>query len=503
MKKRILSLLLAVCLLCAEVPAALAADDADTVAYYLTKYTFKQGDTMTGACSARGVNFNTYQDVIRAINNISSFNYLKVGQVFWLPAATHGAETSYYTVYKHKVVSGDTVSALCQKYGMSLTANEDMIKAVNDVTNLSSFQVGKYLYLPVPSGSTPGTGAGTSAGTTTTVSTDPNGVTTVTVNPAPVSPAPSNGAKTGDTLAFYLTKYTIQPGDYLTNVCSTRGVKYSEYETIIKNVNKLKSLNNLIAGRSYWLPGTTVGKSAEYYAVYKHTIVSGDTVYNLCNGYGVSMSKYTDLILQLNNTKSLVGFKIGKSILIPVFKTAADTPSGTGTNTGTSANAYASSVTSTVTNEDGSVTTVTTTVTEPTNLFKISAANVFYLIPYTVKANDTIVTICNGLGTGYNDNASVINGVNGLKDGAITTGAKLWIPVKDTSAVTAGSRDYYTVTKHVMARGETAYALSKGATAAFGPTYALLTGLNPGVNFNYVGVGATVLIPVYAGNQSK
>ncbi len=358
---------------------------------------------------------------------------------------------------------------------------------------------------------------------------------TTTPTPAP-TPTPTPAAATtqnNDYIAFYLTKYTMAAGDTMGAICTARGISFDTYATIIKNVNKIASFNSLIAGRTYWLPSTVASTTGEYYAIYKHILVTGDTVYNLCAGLGINMEDYSDMILQLNDAKSLTGFLAGKPILLPIYHatpSATATPAAgltpatpatpaTGTVSGntvaggtTAADAAAADATvpggvsttstsSSVTNPDGSVTTTTVTTTistsEADNLFDASKADKYYLVPYTVKSGDTLIAICNAYKSSFTKNAELISTVNGLTSASvIMVGDKLWIPSQTAAGLSTG---YYVVTMHAMAAGETVYGLCTAAGGNFPATYRMLTLLNDGVNFNTLRVGQKIAIPVYMG----
>ena len=362
MKKRIITLLLVLCTVFSLAPTALAADEQnqDYIAFYLTQYELQAGDTMSAVCKNRDINFANYKTIIQNINNISNFNYLIAGRKYWLPAKSVGSATEYYAVYRHTLVAGDTVGALCTKYGISLSENEKLIKQLNgNPKNLSSFYVGTPIYIPVPSGkvgsaggtvTTPPATATPAPGTTVTPA--PGGTTTTP--PATTTPAPSTGAQNKDYVAFYLTRHKLEKGDNLTNVCSRRGINFSKYKTLIQDVNKISNFNYLIAGREYWVPATTPGAATEYYTVYAHMLLPGDTVYNLCVSYGISMSKNEDMIKKLNgNPKSLTSFKANTLFYIPVHteKAAGSTTvvPGTGTLPDDAANAGTGAGTSTPT----------------------------------------------------------------------------------------------------------------------------------------------------------
>ena len=74
MKKRLLSLLLTVCLVAALVTGltGTANADDDKVVGYLTSYTLKAGDTIYGVCEAKKIDFNANRsNVISGIKSSS------------------------------------------------------------------------------------------------------------------------------------------------------------------------------------------------------------------------------------------------------------------------------------------------------------------------------------------------------------------------------------------------------------------------------------------------
>ena len=492
--KRTISFLLVLVLICSLAPAAFAADNQnkDYVEFYLTKYQVQAGDTLSSICTTRDLDYTAYQTIIKNVNGIANENSLIAGRSYWIPAKTLGSATDYYTVYRHILVAGETISGLCTSYKISFANNEAMLKAINNVTSLTSFMAGTSIYIPVSN----------SAGNVTpTPSPAPvNPVTPVTPTPAPVNPAdPGNQNK--DYAAFYLTPYTVQAGDTLSSICTTRGINFADYLTVIQNVNKLASYNYLIAGRDYWIPSTTVGNAASYYAIYKHVLVQGDTVYNLCQNYGISLTKNSDLIMKLNNVTSLTGFMAGRPILLPVFyENGKGTGTGTaigGTPTDVNAAAQTTGTSTTVKNADGTTTTTTTvtTVKEEPNLFNATTADAYYLVPVTVKSGDSLVGICNAKGSSFSANKDLIATVNGLNSYAVSVGQSIYVPTNNPG----GAAKYISVKVHTVAAGDTVFGIVTAAGGDFNASYKLLTDLNAGVNFNWIQVGQKLSIPVYVG----
>lgn len=122
----------------------------DTVSYYLIKYQMKSGDTVADVCNSLGVNFGTYSSMIRDINGIGSWNNVRAGSTILIPSATTPpVGTSCYAVVAHTVASGETATSICASYGMSYGANESLLKAINNKSNLNSIMRGSSFLVPV------------------------------------------------------------------------------------------------------------------------------------------------------------------------------------------------------------------------------------------------------------------------------------------------------------------------------------------------------------------
>ena len=90
MKKRLLSLLLTVCLVAALFTGLTGTANAadDKVVGYLTSYTLKAGDTIYGVCEAKKIDFNANLAMIGKINGITNYNYMMPGKVILIPTKT-------------------------------------------------------------------------------------------------------------------------------------------------------------------------------------------------------------------------------------------------------------------------------------------------------------------------------------------------------------------------------------------------------------------------------
>ena len=176
MKKRLLSLLLTVCLVAALFTGLTGTANAanDKVVGYLTSYTLKAGDTIYGVCEAKKIDFNANLAMIGKINGITNYNYMMPGKVLWLPTKTATTSESYYSLLSHTLVAGETPAALCQSYGIDYNANYKLLAALNN--NLNVFMAGQQFILPLyvtPAGAatpTPAPTSGTSAAPITTLS---------------------------------------------------------------------------------------------------------------------------------------------------------------------------------------------------------------------------------------------------------------------------------------------------------------------------------------------
>lgn len=114
-------------------------------------YVVQWGDTLYSIARR----YNTTVSVLASMNGITNPNYIRAGQVLYVPCATPVAPTAtpvpgcsgfYYTV-----VAGDTLYSIARRYGTTVTA----ILAVNYIPNPNLIYVGQRICIPGIVGPTP------------------------------------------------------------------------------------------------------------------------------------------------------------------------------------------------------------------------------------------------------------------------------------------------------------------------------------------------------------
>lgn len=142
--------------------------DGDYVALYLVPVTMQQGDTVYNLCRSLGISFNSYSEQIKTLNKIKSYSDVKAGTTLLLPSSTAPANTgNAYKVMAHKVGSGDTAGKIVSAYNMNYNSNVEVLKALNNSSNLDKIKVGQIFYVAIPAGTSTGSGSGSGSGTGT------------------------------------------------------------------------------------------------------------------------------------------------------------------------------------------------------------------------------------------------------------------------------------------------------------------------------------------------
>ncbi len=150
--------------------AAVATTSAgDTVVSYLINHVMQAGETVGSVCAKLGVDFDSNAAKIKQLSGITNYYHIPVGKTVVIPSLTAPAGSSVTAIVAHKVVGGETVGSICNKYGLDFAKVQAQLKALNSTDNLNRITVGQTFYLPVPgtvASST--TSTGTAAATTTT-----------------------------------------------------------------------------------------------------------------------------------------------------------------------------------------------------------------------------------------------------------------------------------------------------------------------------------------------
>lgn len=251
MKKRLISMLLAVLMVVSLFSGMSVSAYADNATYNTIKYTMVAGDYVLRICQRLGLNFYVCKDVIMRLNNITDaqWRYLPVGKEILLPAsdgdavafltgkpATSSTPTTtttvtttpttvaapstkinndvlaYYLV-PHTMGSGETVIGVCASLGtLYSNRNAKIIKAVNGLSDWTTLRAGSTYLFPV-------------------------------VN----DPAPGTACK-----AVYLHK--VVSGDTAYSICNAGGISYSNNVKTIQAVNPDLNLSKIKAGNDFYYP---------------------------------------------------------------------------------------------------------------------------------------------------------------------------------------------------------------------------------------------------------
>ncbi len=193
-----------------------------------------------------------------------------------------------------------------------------------------------------------------------------------------------------------------------------------------------------------------------------------DTIIGICKKLGLDYSKCKQAILKLNGWTdyNLLTMHTGDKILLP--KTDADaaviaaSAAGTGTGTGVGLGLLAPA--------DGTV-----------------AA---YMVPYVVKAGETIYGICQANNVDFAKYGNLIMQASGVTYATgLHVGDVVYIP--SASAVNGA----FSIVMHTVSTGETTMGICQALGVNYGDNLKLITALNPGKNLSNIHTGDILLFP--------
>ena len=496
MKKRILSLLLAVCLVAALFTGltgtALAADDK--VVGYLTSYTLKAGDTIYAVCEAKKIDFNANLATIGKINGITNYNYMMPGKVLWLPTKTASTSEAYYSLLSHTLTPGETPATLCQSYGIDYNASYKLLAALNN--NLNVFMAGQQFILPLYV-TPPGAPTPTPA---------PSAAPTATPKPG-TSPAPTANVPAGDTVSYYLAQHTLQYGETVSGVCAALGTDFLSNDATIRKINNITNYNYMMPGKIVLIPTKAVPAPGSYYKIMAHKIAAGDTVYGLCASYGLNYYTYEKLISQLNTGLAYYNMIPGNIIYMPQYIAAPTTvkpattpapgtsaaPTATATATATTTATAAPSASATATATASTTASAAPSAAATPNI--PSADTLSYLIvPHKIQAGDTVTSICAKYGVDFAANDAAIQRLNpSISYNYMVPGNVILIPTTKYPS----SGPYYKIMAHQLVAGDTVYGLCLTYGLSYENNVAFLQRLNNRDNLATYYVGQTIYMPLY------
>lgn len=228
MKKRLISVLLTLCLAAALFSSmSVTAFAADTI-----KYTLKSGDTVYGVCQSLGIDFYANYTWITKTNNIKNYANLKPGTVITLPAAGAKSDSATGTtpvegsandktlldgdfisgyLVPHVMKSGETVYGVCSEMGIDFHSNSDRIMKLNNISSYNKIAAGRTVLFPS-------------------------------------TKAPESGS------CVKIVAHKIVSGDTTYGICSSYGISYDGNLKLLQTLNNKENMGAIKAGQLLYLP---------------------------------------------------------------------------------------------------------------------------------------------------------------------------------------------------------------------------------------------------------
>ena len=156
MKRRIIPFVLFLCMvfsLAAIGPgaaASVAPVGNDSVKFFLMPYKISSGDTLTNIYSCWGLDYHDYGYHIKSINQLETLDIIPLDCVLWLPTTESNLQNdTYIQVISHTVVSGDTMTGICDAYGVKFSDAQKWMAVLNRGVDLTTLYVDKELLVPL------------------------------------------------------------------------------------------------------------------------------------------------------------------------------------------------------------------------------------------------------------------------------------------------------------------------------------------------------------------
>ena len=251
-------------------------------------YTVRTGDSLTSVAAANGLTVGQ----LASYNNLPVDSHIFVGQKLWLvsgkvkpqqtptPTRTQSAPANNSSTTSsgatHKVVAGESLTAIARKYNVSLQA----LAAENGLSVTDNVLIGQVLKLP----------NGANVGAAQSQAQTSNTAKQVST-PKPVATATASNRATDS--------YTVKAGESLTAIAKRSGVSVQE----LASLNGLSPTANLLVGQRIKIPKTTT----------TYTVKAGDGLISLARRYGIS----ADELAKMNNLEPNTNLRIGQVLTVP------------------------------------------------------------------------------------------------------------------------------------------------------------------------------------------
>lgn len=496
MKKRIISLLLAVVLFAAlPVMGAQAFAEAETIEYKIG------AETMKMICEKQGLDYDFCKAAILKLNEgmKDDFSDLKFGSTIKLPKTNQAAadilgvalpdklkpsssssSSATGATQQYVVKDKDTMIGICDKLGLNFNKCKTAIMKLNNFATDYSFltlKTGMKLTLPKTDADAAALAASASSGTATgsSTSTGTSGTATGT----------GTAVVSGNTVS-YLVPHVVKAGETIYGICAENGVNFSKYFDMIMAVSGIKYATDLRVGNVIYLPSSTSTSGA--IAITSHTVKTGETTYGICQDLGINFSARYNMITALNPGKNLNSIRTGEVLLFPTG--GGTIPSGDGTVPSGGGSGVVPSSSSTNGYGGGYTPAAGKDSTTPAAV-KPKEGVMYYLTEITVKKDDTVYALVKAAGFDYTTYyADVLLSFNSLSNfNNLKEGDKLLM----LSSSATGAK--FAVTGVKVKDGDTVIKMCDAAGITYSNNANLISKLNPGVNINSIKTGDIIVLP--------
>ncbi|MBQ6397344.1 MAG: LysM peptidoglycan-binding domain-containing protein [Oscillospiraceae bacterium] len=492
MKKRIISLLLAVVLFAAlPVMGAQAFAAPETVEYKIG------AETMKMICEKQGLDYDFCKAAILKLNSgmKDDFSDLKFGDTITLPKTNQAAAdilgvalpdrlkpssaatgaTQDYTVVDH-----DTMIGICDKLKLDFNKCKTAIMKLNNFATDYSFltlKTGTKLKMPKTNADAAVIAASASTGTATGSATSTGATGTATGTGTAVA---------GGNTVSYLVPHVVKLGETIYGICAENGVDFSKYFDLIMTVSGIKFATDLRVGNIVYLPSAKSATGA--IAITAHTVKTGETTYGICQELGINFSARYNMITALNPGKNLNSIRTGDVLLFPAG--GGTVPSGGGT-VPSGGGTVPSGGSASGSGYGGGYTPAAGKDSTTPPAVKPKEGVMYYITEITVKKDDTVYALVKAAGFDYTTYyADVLLSFNSLANfNNLKEGDKLLM----LSSSATGAK--YAVTGVKVKDGDTVIKMCDDAGITYNNNVNLISKLNPGVNVNSIKTGDIIVLP--------
>ena len=491
MKKRIISLLLAVVLF-----AALPVMGVQALAAPETVEVKIGAETIKMICEKQGIDYDFCKAAILKLNEgiKDDFSNLQFGKTLILPKTNQAAAdilgvalpdklkpssaaTGASEVYT--VVDGDTLIGICTKKGLTYEKCKTAIMKLNgwnDYSLLAPIHTGDKIKLPKSNADAAVIAAAASSGSATgsATSTGSTGIATGT-----------GTTVVGGNTVSYLVPHVVTYGETIYGICADNGVNFSKYVDLIMAVSGIKFATDLRVGNIVYLPSAKSATGA--IAITAHTVKTGETTYGICQELGISYSARYNMITALNPGKNLDSIHTGDVLLFPAG--GGTIPSGGGSVVPSGGGSVVPSSSSS--GYGGGYTPAAGKDSTTPAAVKPKEGVMYYITEITVKKDDTAYALVKAAGFDYTTYyADVLLSFNNLSSfDNLKEGDKLLM----VSSSATGAK--YAVTGVKVKDGDTVTKMCVDAGITYNNNVNLIAKLNPGVNINSIKTGDIIVLP--------